>query len=414
MKLGSIIGLCLMLVLTAVALMSCSTAKGINYEAGLRSFEAGNYDEAIKVFQEIAKTKNKYTNRATFYLGECYKYQFKWDQATAEFQKVADSESPTSYLGSESRNRISQIREGRRDIERLEFTYKNYPGTDEAADALLELGSVYENKLDDYNRAISTYRMLTQDYPGTSKAAQAQVNIGNIYFYKLYDYDTGWKEFLNVNEKNYPDLKFRIAEIETLLRETNKLRQEITEHIAFIRESQKRKIPEFGKVTGYEIYGVKEDQVAQSFLAIGKKWRDMRNYPKSIEAYRMLLDRLSMRPREAGQALFAIAEIYQMDLGRYYEALDTYEEYIKRYPTDFRRDEAFYNIAICYETLRNYEMAYDFYKTYRDSYAEGKFFKAAELKVRQYEYDEDQDGFSYWQEAMAGTSDTDSSKHPAK
>jgi tetratricopeptide (TPR) repeat protein len=266
--------------------------------------------------------------------------------------------------------------------------------------------------LDDYNSAIKTYEDLLEEYPGTPKAAQAQFSIGSIYFYKLYDIDKGWKVFLQINEENYPELKFRVAEVEDLLRETNKVRQEIIEHQGFIKEAQKKKIPEHGKVTGYEIYGARRDQVAQSFLAIGKKWRQLRDYPRAIEAYRMLIDRLPLMLRQAAQARFAIAEIYQLNLGRYYEAIDAYEEYIRKHPTDFRRDEAIYNMAICYETLRDYARAYDTYKAYRDSYADGKFYKAAELKVRQYEYDEDQDGFPYYQEAPAGTSDTDPNQHP--
>lgn len=414
MRIGSITGISLALLFVAIAMMSCST-KGINFEGGLKRFEARQFGEAIVVFQEIAKTENKYTNRARFYVGECLKFQAKWDEAMAQFQMVADSEPMTSYLGAEAKNRIAQIREGRRDIERLKILHDNNPEKyDVAADALLELGSVYDNKLGDYEQAIKIYNQLREEFPGTPKAAQGQYNIGSIYFYKLYDLDEGWKAFQEISEKNYPEMKFRVAEVQDLLRETNKIRGEINEHMVFIKQSQKRKIPEFGHVSGYEIYGVKQDQVAQSYLAIGQKWRQLKDYPKAIEAYRMLIERLPLMLRQAAQARFAIAEIYQLDLGRYYEALDAYEEYIKFHPTDYRRDEAIYNIALCYETLRNYEMAYQYYVTYRDTYKDppGKFYKPAELKVRQYEYDEDQDGYPYYKEVAAGTSDTDPGTHP--
>jgi len=413
MRMGPIIGISLALLVTAVTMMSCAT-KGINFESGLAKFEARQFDEAIVVFQEIAKTEGKYTNRARFYVGECFKFQGKWDEATAQFQMVADSEPTSSYLGVEAKNRIAQIREGRRDIERLRILHDNNPGTMVAADSLLELGSVYDNKLGDYEEAIKIYNQLIEEAPGTPKAAQGQYSIGSIYFYKLYDLDKGWQAFLKINEENYPDLKFRVAEVQDMLTETNKIRTEILDHMAFIKQSQKRKIPEIGKVSGYEIYGVKQDQVAQSFLAIGQKWRKLKDYPKAIEAYRILIQRLPLMLRQAAHARFAIAEIYQLDLSRFYEAVDAYEEYIKYHPTDYRRNEAIYSIASCYETLRDYEMAYEHYKIYRDTYNDppGKFYKAAELKVRQYEYDEDQDGYPYYKEVAAGTSDTDPSKHP--
>lgn len=55
------------------------------------------------------------------------------------------------------------------------------------------------------------------------------------------------------------------------------------------------------------------------------------------------------------------------------------------HPTDFRREAATYNLAVCYETLEMYDEAYERYKTYRDDYPLGKFLSAAILKIRQYE-----------------------------
>ena len=398
----------------AIVMMGCSS-KGLDYEGGLRKFEAGELDEAIEVFEAIVAEGGKYANRARYYIGECYKFQFKWDEAMAQFQTVVDSEPGITYLGSEARNRISQIREGRRDIERIKIVHGNNPGTEQAADALLELGSVYENKLADYPSAIKAYQQLIEEFPGTAKAAQGQVNIGYVYFYKLHDYTGGWPEFRKINEENYPELKFRVSEVEDLLRDTNKTLDEISEQQAFIRLSQKKKIPDkgaAGHISGYDIYGARQDQVAQSFLSVGKKWRSLKNSPKATEAYRMLIDRLPLMLRQAAEARYAIAEIYQLDEARYLEAVDAYEEYIKYHPTDFRREEAIYNMAICYESLRDYDSAYESYKIYSDTYDSGKFYKAAELKVRQYAYDEDQDGFPYYKELMAGTSDTNPDEHP--
>jgi len=417
MRLGSVIGMFLILLVIAVAMMGCGATRnltsGLNYESGLKKFEARKFDEAVVVFQEVAESESVYANRAKYYVGECYKMQFKWQEAMDQFQMVVDAEPPTSYLAAESRNRIAQIREGRRDIERIRIIYNNFRerDPDAAAEALLELGSVYENKLDDYNNALSTYQQLIEEFPGTPKAAQGQVNIGNIYFYKLYDYVGGWPEFQNVNVENYPELSYRVAEVESLLRDVNKVKGEIMEEMDFIGRSQKRKIPEIGTVSGYEIYGILEDQVATSFLAVGLKWRYLKNYPRALAAYRMLVKRLPLMLTQAAEARYGIASIYHEE-GQYMEAVEAYEEYIKYHPAYYKRDEAIYNMAICYEALRDYEEAYENYRTYSETYPDGKLYKAAELKVRQYEYDEDQDGFPYYKEAAAGTPDTDANVHP--
>jgi tetratricopeptide (TPR) repeat protein len=409
MKPKFLVLICTILFITAIAIVGCST-KGLNFEAGIRSFEEGKYAEALTIFQNISVTENKYKNRAFFYIGECYKFQFKWDDALASFQKVVDAE-PTTYLGAEARNRIAQIREGRRDVERLKILHANNPGTEIAADSLLELGSVYNNKLGDYPNAIKTYNQLAQEFPGSSRAAQGQIEIGYIYLYKLYDYDTAFKEFAKVNLQNYPDLKFRVSEIEDLRRNVNKTLGEIAGLVAFIKDSQKRKIPEGRKVTGYDIYGVKEDQVAQSFVAVAIKWRSLKNYPKALEAYRMQLDRLPLQLSSSAESRYGIAEIH-LERHEYMEAIDAFNEFIAKNPTYYRRSEAVYNMAICYEALRQYEKAYEYYRTYSVTYPEGERIKAVGLKVRQYEFDEDQDGFPLYKELDAGTSDTDPNSRP--
>ena len=411
MKLKFLVYCCVLSFVLAIAMIGCST-KGLNFEAGMRDYEDGQYAKALKTFEAIAKSDSKYVNRATYYMGECYKYQFMWDEAAASFQKVADAE-PTTYLGAEARNRIAQIREGRKDVERLKITHDNNPGTDIASDALLELGSVYNNKLNDYKKSIEIYQQIATEFPGSSKAAQGQIEIGYIYLYGLYNYDQAFKEFVKVNLENYPTLKFRVSEIEDLRRNVNKTISDIGEQVYFIKGSQKMKIPEGRKVSGYAIYGVKEDQVAQSFVNVALKWRSLKNYPEALKAYRMLLDRLSLQQGPAAEARFGIAEIY-MNENRYMDAIDAFNEFISKNPTYFRRPEAVFNMAICYESLRQYDQAYENYKTYRDTYKDQEHFKSAELKVRQFEYDEDQDGFPFYKELMSGTSDTDPNQKPSK
>lgn len=393
-----------------VSMIVGCASKGEDFESALKDFEDRKYNTALKAFEEIAKKPGKYQSKAMFYVGECYKFKLDFDNAIASFQKVIDMD-PRSYTSVEARNRIAQIREGKNDIERLRIIYGNNPGTDIAADALLELGSVYENKLGDYNRAIETYQQVIKEFPGTPKAAQAQINIGYIYLYKLYDYNAAFAELNKVNLQNYPNLKFRVTEVQDLLRNVNKTREEIATHVAFIAENQKRKIIPGRKVTGYDIYGVKEDQVAQSFVAIAVKWRSLKNYPEALHAYKLLIERLPLVQAQAAEARFGIAEIY-MEQHRYFEAVDAFQDFIKYHPTNYRRPEAIYQMAIAYEALRDYEKAYEYYKTYAETYPDKERFKSAQLKVRQYEYDEDQDSYPLYKEAQAGTSDKDPNSRP--
>jgi hypothetical protein len=68
-------------------------------------------------------------------------------------------------------------------------------------------------------------------------------------------------------------------------------------------------------------------------------------------------------------------------------------EYINLHPTDFRWHEVVYNVAMCYETMRDYGKAYEMYKIYSDAYALRypglKLPQTVKLKLREYGKDED-------------------------
>jgi tetratricopeptide (TPR) repeat protein len=176
-------------------------------------------------------------------------------------------------------------------------------------DYLMERGLLYETKLGDYESALKSYSCVVDEFPRTEKAAQAQISIGKVYFYRLYDYNKGWPEFKKGNADNYPDMPGRVAEVEELLRETNRIRQEISVETQFIRRSQKRKVSKVRKFAGYDIYGILEDRVAPSFVAIGKKWRQLRNYPKALEAYRILIEKLPLKLVQASECSYGIGDM---------------------------------------------------------------------------------------------------------
>ncbi|MFC1717848.1 tetratricopeptide repeat protein [Candidatus Poribacteria bacterium] len=418
-KTAYIIKLFLPILVMAILWTGCVT-RPADFGPGLMKFDSRQYDKATLVFQEIADKDGEKASRAMFYMGECYRYQSRYDRAIEQFQMVVDAEPSRSYLANQARDRILQIREGRRDTARIKIIHDNNPGTDMAADALLELGSIYETKLGDYENAIKTYRQVVDEFPGTEKAAQAQINIGNICFYRLYDYTRGWPEFRKVNAENYPDMPRRIAEVEELLRETNRLRQEISSNMSIIREAQKRRVvPGDGKATGYDVYGIMRNYFAEAYMAIAKAWKQLRNYPKALEVYRTFVEQFPLMLAEASESRYGIGEIYQ-EWGRYLEAVDAYEAYIEFHPTHYRTLEAVYNAATCYEIMEDYEKAYEKYKKYYDtsSYPSRPLLKDAallhdvRLNLRKYEADRDRDGFPYYMELMSGTSDNDPNEYP--
>jgi len=411
-KSGSIIELSLSILIIAILWAGCVT-KPIDFGPGLVKFDARQYGEAMLVFQEVADEDGGKISRARFYMGECYKYQSKYDRAIGQFQMVVDAEPSRSYLADQARDRISQITEGRKNIERLGILfYGGKLGDEKGVDYLMERGLIYESKLGDYENAIKSYHQVVDEFPRTEKAAQAQINIGNIYFYRLYDYARGWPEFKKINAENYPSLPRRIAEVEELLRETNRLRQKINRNLSLIRKSQKERRPISRRAKGYEVYGgVTGNDVAVAYMTVAKAWRQLRNYPKVLEVYRIFISRFPLVLSQAAEARYGVGEVYQ-EWDRYLEAVNAYKVYIRLHPTDNRRHEAIYNVARSYEIMEDYEDAYKMYKKYCDTYPEASLLQTAKLKLQEYEADKDQDGFPHYMELMAGTADTDPNEYP--
>lgn len=409
----------------ALALTLSGCGGGLGYDNASKSFQKGEYDRALKLYEQIVKAgpKGRYFNRANFMIGEIYRHQFKWDEALKHYQVAVDKEGAT-YLGSQSRLRISQVRDGVKVIKEARATYDNTPKpyenndaaiNDAAAEALFKLGETYGGSLESYQEAIKWYKKLVDEFPSHSRSSQAQLNIGNIYFYRLHNYKDGWPEYTKVMEK-WPN-SFQSSSAKETLITTKKWLDAILEDQQFIKRKQRIsdeavKTGAIARMGPNQKYGFNSETVAQAYIRIGDYWRiNLKNYPAAIETYQTLIKDLPFEIYVAGDAQFKTGLLYQ-EIGEFDKATDAYQTLLDKWPQSFRRNETVYNMAICYETMQDYENAYKFYQAYMSFGEKEEFYRGAEQKVRQYEYDEDKDGFPFWQEQRAGTSDQNPKSRP--
>lgn len=410
-----------MMFLAALLLSGCGG--GLSYDNANKAYEKGQYDRALKLYQQILKDpKNKYFNRANFMVGEIYKHQLKWDDAMKYYQVAADNEGAT-YLGSQAKNRLSQIRDGVKVVKESRSTYDNTPKEentpqelkDAAAEALFKLGETYGGPLENYPEATKWYKKLGEEFPNHPRARQAQLNIGNIYFYKLYNYQDGWPEYSKVMEK-WPN-SFEASSAKETLITTKKWLDAILEDQQFIKQKQRisddaLKSGAVSRIGPNQKYSFNSEPVAQAYLRIGDYWRlNLKNYPNAIKTYQKLIEELPFELFVVGDAQFKIGLLHQ-EIGDFDRAVEAYQILLDNWPQSYRRNEAVYNMAICHETMQDYENAYKYYQAYMSFGDKQEFYRAAEQKVRQYEYDGDGDGFPFWKEQQAGTSDQDPKSHP--
>jgi tetratricopeptide (TPR) repeat protein len=400
------------------------------------------YDTALTGYLEIiaADPHGKYSTYSHFQAAAIYKKRFEWDKSTEHYQAIVDM-SPAGYLGGRAKSSIADIRKNREVIRENRRTYQNHAplskdlamrakeatapedielytqqaqdSNDKAVRALYDEARAYQT-LGNSEEAIKQFERVVTEFPEHRLAPQAQFQVGNIYFYELYDYIGGWPAYIKVIEK-FPD-SYEASDAETLLKESETTLTEIAQDQADIKKYTNQKalaylkagrkvLPSDLYVAGYA------DRIAQNFQNIGSGWVKLRNYPSAIVAYRTLAENLSYKKFHAADALFRIGDLYQKD-GQYQRAIAAFQDMLDKAPESTWRDEAVYQQAVCFRAVREFEEAYRGFKAYMSLDKEGKYYREAEQIVRQYELDQDGDGFQFYVEQEAGTSDKDPNDNP--
>ncbi len=367
------------------------------------AYDEGRTDDALALYLKILDKMpdGEHTDYAHFYAAELYKSQGKWDDAIQHYQAIVTRDK-NRYYTERAGNRITDVREQRQVIEQESAVYQNHLDSEQrkAAAALIAIGDAYYT-IGDYADAIRYYKKFVAEFPDHERAAQIQFKVGDIYFYKLYNYEMGWPEFAMLIESGgYKDTQ-EAREAEELLTQVEVVLESIKQDIDFVTKSL-REVP------------LQTGQLAQSYIIIARTWENepLRNYSNAIKAYQELADKLPMEKFVAAEAMFKVGELYQQ-LERYERALHAYDTLCERYAESLWCAPAIYNQARCYEILKEFTKAYEHYKIYMALGESMDFYRAAEQKVRQFEQDQDGDGYPFYKEEEAGTSDQDSNAYPS-
>ncbi len=126
---------------------STASDKDRAYSSAYNTFKEGNYSKARTEFQNFlaAYPKNEYSDNAQFWIGECYFFEKKYEQAILEYEKVV----------------------------------KNYPGGSRVAYALLKQGLSFLN-LGDKTSSKLLLQQVIKDYPNTNQARIARAKLQEI------------------------------------------------------------------------------------------------------------------------------------------------------------------------------------------------------------------------------------------
>jgi tol-pal system protein YbgF len=117
------------------------------YAAAYELFKDGKFDKAREAFQNFLKQypDTEYSDNAQFWIGECFYFEKKYENAILEYEKVA----------------------------------KNYPDGDKVPYALLKQGIAFLNLGDKASAKLILQRVI-KDYPNTNQARTAKATLLNI------------------------------------------------------------------------------------------------------------------------------------------------------------------------------------------------------------------------------------------
>lgn len=382
------------------------------------------FDAALNAYLEIIASNptGKYSQRSHYQIAEIYKKRYDWDKATEHYNAIIEI-APSGYYGGQAKSGIANIRKYRRLISEKRRRYQNYRALYEqdnsqehyntAGQALYDVADSYE-QLGNYPEAIANFHRMVDEFPEHEKAPPAITKIGYIHFYKLFDYQGGWPAYNKVIEL-YPD-SYDATQAIRLLKETDDTLKEIAFNQAEIKRYRSKKAVKYKetgrKIMPSELYGNRYvDIVVQCFQFIGRRWEDLRNYPNAIIAYRTLADQLSYKKFAAADARYQIGRLYQLN-GQLEQAIEAYQDLFDNNPESIWRNEGVYQQAVCYRGIREFAKAYEAFKAYMSLGRNVEYYREAEQIVRQFEIDQDGDGYKFYVEQEAGTSDRDPNDHP--
>ena len=111
---------------------------------------------------------------------------------------------------------------------------------------------------------------------------------------------------------------------------------------------------------------------------------------------------------------YQIGRLFQLN-GQLERAIEAYQKLLDKHPDSYYWCvRGVYQQAVCYREIREFTKSYEGFKAYMSLGPDVEYYKEAEQIVRQFEMDQDNDGYKYYIEQDAGTSDQVPNDYPSE
>ncbi len=354
----------------------------ITYNLGIQNFNNSQYDEAIESFTESlndAKFNNELAASARFWRGETYYKKKEYDKATADFSNFVNSVGARSCKEFNlAHYNIGYANFTKKDFPTALSWFRKYVNLEEEnktliADATNRIGDCYYNQRDFDNAAKNYETVYALRGPGADYACFQEGFIMGLQ--KNY---TGKISTMEKLIKSFPqseylaDAQYEIGRSYVMMGDKNKA---ISTYDKLNKEYPHSPLSRKGRLQTAMLY----DEMNEYDKAIGTYKEIIANFPTSAEAktsiaglkniyfekndiqgyadYVETLGGMVKFEKTEQDSLTYLAAERQYEKGEYNKAINSFTEYIKKYPTSTFTDDAHFNIANCYYKLGQKEKA---------------------------------------------------------
>ncbi len=327
-----------------------------NYTQGYNFLKQQKYATALNYFQDAAAgirqnqafISNDYVKKnllgdALLRTGDCYFKQNKYDQAIKFYNEAIQGRYQGFVYALYQKAIIEGLRGNTTDkILALENITEDFPNSEFADNALLQLGSTYQ-EIGKFAQAIAPLKTLVSRYKNSELYTQALLKLGLIS-YNQGNTNEAIKYYKDIFKSN-PDPKVAQAALTALEEIYVDDLGKPDDYFAFLET-----------IPGYKVNNSAKDDL--SFKAAETQFENA-NYDRAIDGYSQYIKKFG-NGKNILRAYFNRGESYSI-LKKYSEALKDYAFVVNKGQSQYYLKALRKAAIISYSHEKNYSRAYDFY-----------------------------------------------------
>lgn len=310
-----------------------------------KAFEDGFYDVAMRYINQFLKDYPQTTKRseAKLLLGQCYFFKGQYLKAFDTFQTLEAQPGYQDAILFWLAETYLKGKDYAQAKERYQKILNIYPGSDYAPQAFYALAWI-EFETNSFDNAQEKFKSFVSQFPSHQLAEDAWFRIGECAF-NTTSYPRAIQSFQKYIEL-FP-ASIRLDQAFFYIAESNYYREDYPESIKHYELAKQQSRNDKTKLL--------------SDIGIAWGYLRLKQYPQAQQAFEQARKFGEERKIDTGESLLGLANLFT-ETKNYDQALNCYDDLIKRYPQSPRLSEAYLGKANLLYTMEEYPQAIEAYQ----------------------------------------------------